>query len=263
MPIVTLTSDFGIRDSYVGAMKGALLEIDDALTLVDITHEVAPQDIAAGSHILRHGTPTFPLSTVHLAVVDPGVGGKRRAIAIDDGRHRWVGPDNGLFSHVLHLPQIRVHELTNCELHRQPVSPTFHGRDVFAPVAAHLAGGLDINMTGPAIEDPIRLPVASCHYLAGIITGRIVHIDHFGNLISNIGVRDLEQLGSLEAIKLGDASISTISSTYTDAAPGELLALIGSSGLLEIGVRDGSAARRLAVDGDMPIAIHTAETSRD
>ncbi|MBT5055739.1 MAG: SAM-dependent chlorinase/fluorinase [Gemmatimonadetes bacterium] len=261
--MVTLTSDFGIRDSYVGAMKGALLEIDDALTLVDITHEIAPQDIAAGSHTLRHGTPTFPLGTVHLAVVDPGVGGKRRAIAIDDGRHRWVGPDNGLFSHVLNLPQIRIHELTNHELHRQPVSPTFHGRDVFAPVAAHLARGLDINMTGRQIEDPIRLPMASCHFLDGTITGRIVHIDHFGNLISNVGVSELERLGRLYTIKLGDASISTISSTYTDAPPGELLALIGSSGLLEIGVRNGSAAQVLAVDRDMLLTIHATEPSDD
>ncbi len=263
MALVTLTSDFGTRDAYVGAMKGALLDVDSELILVDLSHELPAQDVRAGMLFLRHATQTFPSGTVHLAVIDPGVGSSRRGLAIDDGTHRWVGPDNGLFSHVLCRPDIRVHELSNTALRRTTVSHTFHGRDVFAPAAAHLASGLDIHHAGPAIDDPVLLPASSCRHETGTLYGEIVHVDHFGNLISNIDCEDLDLIGGVHEIALEDLTIAGIATTYADAEVEQILALIGSSGQLEISVRNGSAAQRLSLTVGAEIAVSGSKAGHD
>ena len=253
--IVTLTSDFGTRDTYVGAMKGALLSIDASLSLIDLTHHIPFQDILGGSYALRQGTDRFPPDTVHLAVVDPGVGSERRGIAIDDGRHRWVGPDNGLFSHVLRQRAARVHQLTNPDLQAKVVSPTFHGRDIFAPAAAHLATGLDVSAVGPVVDDAICLAQITSQRQGNELVGSVLHVDHFGNLITSVTTQDVQALGAVAQIVIGRTTITGLSVTYTDADPGQPMGLIGSGGHLEVSVRGGHAARELDVGVGATVTI--------
>ena len=154
---VTLTTDFGTGDPYVGAIKGVLLSTSPQIQLIDLSHDVPPQDILAGAYLLQHAAVEFPAGTVHLAVVDPGVGSARRALVVDAGGYHWVGPDNGLFSFALGLPGARAFEITHPDLQRDRLSATFHGRDLFAPTAARLAAGFCVVNVGPAIDDPVRL----------------------------------------------------------------------------------------------------------
>ncbi|MBT3345261.1 MAG: SAM-dependent chlorinase/fluorinase [Gemmatimonadetes bacterium] len=254
MPIVTLTTDFGTRDPYVGAMKGAMLSIVADLQFIDISHDIAPQDVLDGSYVLRHAAGCFPPGTVHLAVVDPGVGSERRALVVDDGRHRWVGPDNGLFTHVLSRPGTRAFEITHPELIQQMVSATFHGRDLFAPAAAHFAAGFEISQAGPRVADAICLPQIVCERTADSLIGHVVHVDHFGNLVTNIGADDLTGV-VISGVTAGQARVSGLSSTYADVAPGRPLALIGSGGLLELSIRDGNAAQRYKLGRGAEVSV--------
>ena len=192
-PIVTLTTDFGGGDYYVGAMKGVILGIAPEAQLVDISHQIPPQDVLAAAFVLRHAAREFPPGTVHLAVVDPGVGTRRRPLALQSSGHLWVGPDNGLFSFVLDRADSRVHEIVRPDLGRPDPSSTFHGRDLFAPLAAHLCRGLDLADIGPPVADPVRLDESAPCKSADRIAGHIVHIDGFGNLVSNIAAAILRR----------------------------------------------------------------------
>ena len=248
MRIITLTTDFGTQDYYVGAMKGVVLAIDPRVHLVDLTHELPAQDVLAAAFVLRHAARPFPSDTIHLAVVDPGVGSARRPLVVFDQRHYWVGPDNGLFSFALEASHCEVYVIENAALTGGQVSRTFHGRDIFAPVAAHLAAGVPLDEVGPAVEDPVRLEDVRPKCGEDGVEGRVIHVDRFGNLITNIAAEMVEHRGGEIGVQLGaDVVIEKVSQTYADVKWGAVLALVGSAGLLEISVNGGSAAESLGV----------------
>jgi S-adenosylmethionine hydrolase len=244
-PLITLTTDFGLSDSYVAAMKAVLIRRCPEARLIDVTHQIPPQDVLCGSITLERAVDGFPPDTVHLAVVDPGVGTERRMHVVDINRQRIVCPDNGLitWSWRLHGGG-QAHEIT-WRPAKLP-SSTFHGRDIFAPVAAMLACGEPIESLARPIDDPVLLDVAPAESAAD--RGRIIHIDHFGNATTNIGhelLRDQDQAAQARVIRVKGRRVGKLRRTYWDVPPGKPLALIGSSGLLEIAVRDGSAAAEL------------------
>ena len=248
MIIVTLTTDFGTADGYVGAMKGLILSLAPQVTLVDISHSVPPQDVHHGARLLATAAPHFPDGTVHVAVVDPGVGSTRRGIALKTPHATFIGPDNGLFTPFLR-EQIACVALTNPATLRHPVSATFHGRDIFVPVAAHVVNGLPFDDLGPPIRDPVLLPLPQTQRLStGGLRGAVVYVDHFGNLVTNLGP-SLGEGTSVKDIRIVVGGIVLdLCRTYADVPPDELVALVGSDGYLEIAVRDGSAAERLGLD---------------
>lgn len=255
--IITLLTDFGTRDTYVGAMRGVILGITPQARLVDLTHEVPPQDVFAGAMLLANAVDTFPRETVHLAVVDPGVGSSRDPIVAVTERGMLVGPDNGLLEPAarrLGLVEVRV--LDRPEWFRAPVSRTFHGRDVFAPVAAHLAAGVTPDRVGSpkAALCPLALPVLSRE--TGRICGEVIHVDHFGNLVTNIPAAALDDFPVAGlSVRVFDVSITALSLAYTAAPAGSLLAIIGSWGTLEIALRDGSAAKRLSAGRGTDVTV--------
>lgn len=244
--VITLTTDFGLRDRYVGVMKGVILSINPACAIVDITHAVAPRDIAAGAFALESACPYFPAGAIHVGVVDPGVGSSRRALVVETDRCFFVGPDNGLFSFALSAPGLKsVFELTSPEFFLPEVSATFHGRDIFAPVAAHLSTGVRPEQMGRSIDDPVMLPQAAPVMRgAGVLEGCIVHIDRFGNLITNVArdmLKGFVQEAEIRAAVKGCA-VTKIRATYAAAQEGEPFCIIGSSGRLEVSVKNSSAA---------------------
>jgi S-adenosylmethionine hydrolase len=247
MAIITLTTDFGTADGYVGAMKGVILSLAPNAAIIDISHDVLPQDVRHGARLLATAVPHFPAGAVHVAVVDPGVGGARRGIALRTSLGTFVGPDNGLFTPFLRA-RVACVALTNPATHRHPVSATFHGRDVFAPVAAHLINGFPLAGLGPAVDDPIALfePVP-IRLPDGQLRAEIVHVDRFGNLVTNVGPLEWAELDP-DAIRVVVGGVSlAVHRFYGAVAPGAILALVGSSGHLEIAVREGSAAERLGL----------------
>lgn len=254
-PIVALLTDFGTGDYYVGALKGAVLAACREATLVDITHDVPPHAVEEGAFLLEAAYRTFPGGTVFVAVVDPGVGSARRGLALEIPGYRFVGPDNGLFSRLLRAePGARLHETTNRGLFRAEVSPTFHGRDVFAPVAGLLAGGLPLENVGPAVDDPLILPLEQSRQLsAGEWESQIVHVARFGNLVTALPAEViqalLESTGGDAAGILVDAGAARLplAHTYADVAEGEGCALLGSTGRLELAVNQGSAAKEFGL----------------
>lgn len=246
--IVALLTDFGTRDHYVGAMKGAVLSVCPAATLVDLTHDIAPQDILAGALELAAACRFFPAGTVFVAVVDPGVGSGRRAIAADAGGYRFVGPDNGLLSVALQsLAPAQVVALQEPKFARPVISRTFEGRDRFAPAAGWLARGTDLLAFGPPLGDPVTLAVPIANVGANGIEGEVLRIDRFGNLITNITGDALDRLGATHAVLQVGGQRAALVGTYAEAPPNALCALIGSSGLVEMAVNGGSAAARLQV----------------
>ncbi len=253
-PVITLTSDFGTAEPYVGVMKGVILSRCPQVTLVDLTHGVSPQDVAAGAYLLQTGYGWFAPGTIHLAVVDPGVGADRRAIAAEAGGHRFVAPDNGLLSLILdEAESVRVVQVQAGELFCKPVSSTFHGRDVFAPVAAALARGFELSELGPTIDDWVRLELPSVEQREdGSLSGHVIHIDRFGNLVTDLRG---ERLPMLAAVEIAGRKIERLGRSYAQAEPGELLAVIGSTGRLEISVNRGSAAARLGAKVGTPVNV--------
>lgn len=250
MGVVTLLTDFGLADAYVGAMKGVMLGIAPGAGLVDISHQVPPQDVAAGAFLLSSAYRFFPPGTVHLAVVDPGVGSARRGIVVETAEYRFVGPDNGLFSPVYEAGDVRqVVEIRNPDLCRSEVSATFHGRDVFAPAAAHLCRGTPVGAFGPPVPDPVRLDLWSARTGAGEIAGRIVHVDHFGNGVTNLSRGRVEAAaeGRRVRVRVGGHTFDRLCRTYADVPAGKALALYGSQDTLEVSVNGGSAADALGI----------------
>ncbi len=245
---ITLLTDFGPADPYVAAMKGVALGVNPEVLLVDISHEVAPHDIVGAAYLLAWSFAYFPPRTVHVAVVDPGVGSERRILAAEIHGQFLMAPDNGLLSVALkQSPPTRLISVTNSAYFRHPVSMTFHGRDIFAPVAAHLSLGVDLGQMGRPVHDPILLDEAQPHGVGGALEGTVVHVDRFGNLVTNISRRDIETLDPTGQaplrLEIADSVISGVKRTYAEVGIGKLLAVVGSSGLLEI-----SANRRSAAD---------------
>ncbi len=247
--VLTLLSDFGDRDEYVGVMKGVIAQINASTRVIDITHQIPPQNIAAGRFCLMNAYPYFPQGTVHVAVVDPGVGGKRRAIAVELTSGFLVAPDNGLLSGVLSQHNvIAAIELTNQNYwYTSTPSSTFHGRDIFAPVGAHLANGVAIQELGTEINPAtlVKLELAECTYQSDSILGSIQYIDHFGNLVTNIPGSSVGDKSWY--VQVGDQNISN-SQTYADGKIGEVIALIGSHNWVEIAVNSGNAQLQLQME---------------
>ncbi|HYJ90878.1 MAG TPA: SAM-dependent chlorinase/fluorinase [Pyrinomonadaceae bacterium] len=241
MPIALLT-DFGTRDHYVAAMKGAILSINPQAVIVDITHEIRPQNIRSAAFTLLACYKEFPAGTIFVVVVDPGVGSDRRCIAASSDGYYFVGPDNGVLSPALD-ENAKVVELDNHEYFAKRVSPTFHGRDVFAPIAAHLSNGIKLEELGSEINDPIFFEFPTAYINSdGTITAEIIHVDRFGNLISNLKEPDLPKKFEVE---VGARQINKHCKFFAESEPGELVSIVGSSGFLEIVVNQGSAQKLL------------------
>lgn len=260
--IVTLLTDFGMADHYVAAMKGVVLARAPGASLVDVTHEVPPQDVATAAFTLLAVYRAFPPGTVHVAVVDPGVGSARRAIAVAAAEQLFVGPDNGVFSYVLDRePGARVFHLTDERAFRHPVSTTFHGRDVFAAVAGALAAGAVPEALGTEVSDPVRLePIGVRRRDDGEVEGAVVHVDRFGNCVTSLAPDDLPA-GALEGgfrLRAGGGEVRTLRRHYAGAPPGEPFAIWGSAGYLELSVDGASAADRLEVRRGDPVVLHPA-----
>jgi S-adenosylmethionine hydrolase len=275
MTILTLLTDFGTEDEYVGVMKGIILSIAPDVRLVDLSHQVPPQDIRRAAFLLMNAVPYFPPDTVHLAVVDPGVGTERRPVAVRTPAGTFVGPDNGLFSWVLAgVPEWTAVEIREPAYQLPLVSSTFHGRDIFAPVAAHLAAGVPLEKLGPRVEDPVWLPPPRLEISDFVAEGEVLYADRFGNLVTSIGYlqrsedtpwrwrppsgpRRFWRLFSAgdAGVVVGNVQLRGIRRTYGEAAVGELLALVGSSGFLEIAVRQGSAAAALGAVPGTPVTL--------
>lgn len=257
-PIVALVTDFGTRDAYVGAMKGVILSLHADVTLVDLSHDVPAHDIRHGARLLADAAPYFPDGTIFVAVVDPGVGTSRRALAIDTGRQRFVGPDNGLLWLVLDAaPTSTVVELSAPQYQRPAPSRTFEGRDRFAPAAAHLARGVAVDALGPRVVDPVRLDWPAPAVAAAAIVGVVDAVDHFGNLVTNIPRAALDGLCAAGpvTITLAERVVPRLVATYAEVAVGEACALVGSTERLEIAVHGGRADTHFAAGPGTPVAV--------
>ena len=266
-PVITLTTDFGLQDPYAGLMKGVILRINPNAEIVDVTHGVTPQNILQGSFLLQHGIRYFPKDAIHVAVVDPGVGTNRRAVLLDTPEGRFLAPDNGLLTHVLlHglgrtsmdggpvvLPDgWRAYHLTNAEYWLHPLSHTFHGRDIFAPVAAHLSTRVAPSDLGDEVDSLYCLPISKPHWRNDVLRGSVVHVDRFGNLVTDIPAALLTTDDSVR-IEVGDTTVDVLSGSYAEA--GGLLAIIGSFDTLEIAVKNGSAAVELGLGPTAPVTV--------
>ena len=260
--IIALLTDFGTTDPYVAAMKGAALSVNPDAQLIDISHHIAPQDVAEAGYVLAASWAYYPAGTVFAAVVDPGVGSGRRILAAEVDGRVLLAPDNGLLTMVLDVsPPTRLVAVTNEAYFRQPVSATFHGRDIFAPVAAHLTLGVPLDDLGPVADGYERLEAAAARLSRLAIDGEVVHVDRFGNLVTSIPAADLGGWEDRLRIHLSaDRHLDRLCRTYADVPPGEPLALIGSADLLEISVNGGSAAHLLGLDRRAPIAVELRES---
>jgi S-adenosylmethionine hydrolase len=243
--MITLTTDFGLKDPYVAEMKGVILSLNPNAVIIDITHEVAKFDVREAAFTLASAARYFPLGTVHLAVVDPGVGTARRGIVVETRRGFFVGPDNGSLMLAAQQQGIKhVCELTNPKFRRTEVSCTFHGRDIFAPAAAHLDLGVKSLEFGPEVTDPKTPAFASVTQKEGVWTGEVLHVDGFGNLITNLQPKQTSHTQTI-ILKLADINLKLpFVKTYGDAKPQTAIALIGSHGFLEIALNQGSAAEK-------------------
>jgi S-adenosylmethionine hydrolase len=246
-PILTLTTDFGLDDHFVGAMKGVVLGICPDARIVDISHGVPPFQIAEGAYLIAQTWRYFPPRTVHLVVVDPGVGSSRRPILVEAGGQYFIGPDNGVLSMVYLRETSKVRLISNEHLYRHPVSRTFHGRDIFAPVAAHLVAGLSPANVGDAIDNYLKPEFVTPHR-AGKRTwiGQILKIDHFGNIVTNFHVDDYGDLATRNfSMELGPVTVGAFARNYAERGPGELFVILGSGGYYEVSMSQGSAAAKI------------------
>jgi S-adenosyl-L-methionine hydrolase (adenosine-forming) len=256
--VITLSTDFGRDDPYVGMIKGVILGINPKASVVDLTHSLSYHHLLQAAFVLHPAYSYFPKGTIHLTVVDPGVGGERRLIAIQGKEYFWVGPDNGLFTLVLRdQPEAGIIHLTNRDFFLKTISSTFHGRDMMAPVAAHLSLGRPLAGMGPSIVDPVLLSIPEPVIRKDRITGQVLWADHFGNLITNISQGILLPLLSHPALQVlvGSHRITKILQHYSQGLPGRLMALIGSNGHLEIACNLGSAAEKMGYQSDKGLKI--------
>jgi S-adenosylmethionine hydrolase len=254
--ILTLLTDFGRGDGYVAAMKGTALSISPTLRLVDITHEVPQQDIFRAALILKQVAHTFPVGTVHVVVVDPGVGTARRPIVVECGGHYFVGPDNGVLT-LAAVPPRQAYHITNRDLMLERLSRTFHGRDIFAPTGAHLASSAAPEDVGPAVDDIMEIPMPRPTTDKGSITGEVIYADQYGNLMININEEHLTGIDPVTmTLNVSGISIEGLKQTYGDVAIGELVFYIGSTGYLEVARREGNARHYLGAPRGAHIVLH-------
>ena len=246
-PLITLLTDFGLRDHFAGVLKGVIASIAPHTRVIDITHEVEPYCVTQARFLLGQSWPYFPHGTIHVTIVDPGVGGERRPILVEAHGHRFVGPDNGLFSDLLAAPKAKVRLISNAKLFLPAVSATFHGRDVFAPVAAHLSLGVAASRIGPLIHDAVKQAAGpAVQDSKGAWMGEIVHVDRFGNLITNLPANCLPAGGRF-VLKAATHELRKVAVSYSAIPPGEPALVAGSSGFLEIAANQDSAARLLGL----------------
>lgn len=258
--LITLTTDFGYADPFVGIMKGVILGIHAEARIVDLSHDIAPQDVRAGAMVLRHSLPYFRSGTIHVVVVDPGVGGARRPLLIESEGSYFVGPDNGVLSLALEgkAPSHIIH-LSNPLYHLTRTSTTFHGRDIFAPVAAHLSRGIPLPAFGEPITTFKRLTWPGVVKHGGDLVGEVVYVDRFGNLFTNITEHDLAELAAAHLrIQVGKIIISGLVQNYAAIKEGGFVALINSWGLLEIALYKDSAQNRTGAKIGHKVAVLTA-----
>jgi S-adenosylmethionine hydrolase len=261
-PIITLLTDFGLKDAYVASMKGVILKINPKCTLVDITHQVNPHDIQEGAFILGNAYSIFPKGTIHLAVVDPGVGGPRKPILLVTNNYFFVGPDNGLFAIALRKERvIKAVFLKNREFFLPVVSSTFHGRDLFAPVAAHLSLGLKPERLGPSLRSWSAISLPKPAMKQGKLVGEVIYIDSFGNLVSNIDQEELRRFskGRSFRIRIGRRTLMSLKKGYWEGKGDQPIALWGSGGFLEISIREGNAQHSLKVNKGAHVVVRRVE----
>jgi S-adenosyl-L-methionine hydrolase (adenosine-forming) len=249
--IITLTTDFGLSDPFVGIMKGVILAISPNAQLVDISHDISSYNIAEAIFVVESMYRYFPRGTVHIVVIDPGVGSSRRPLAAAARGHLFVAPDNGVLSTVL---ETEAYHIKNDRLFLNSVSQTFHGRDIFAPVAAHLAGGTPIDLVGPRIRDFVRKPFPTPRHIGGKIIGSVLWIDKFGNVITNVRRSDLS---TNFTIRVGGLPIERLCANFSEGEPGEFVAIEGSTGYIEIALNRGSAADRLQITSGAEIEVES------
>ncbi|HEX3051251.1 MAG TPA: SAM-dependent chlorinase/fluorinase [Aggregatilineaceae bacterium] len=273
-PIITLLTDFGLSDAYVGTMKGVILSSCPHVHLIDLTHAIQPQNIRQAAYVLLTAFRHFPPHTVFLVVVDPGVGTERAPIAVSTNYGIYVAPNNGVLSYILpHVQVLHTALIQNPDYLPPSSSHTFHGRDIFSPAAAHLANGVPISELGPAVPELVKLSDPQLDIHPNRIVGQVLHIDHFGNIITSIGILTWQSTGSLQLspqfgshepveisastsrVRIGTELIHSIRPTYGTVEPGSRVVLVGSSGQLEIGINQGHAARSLDVKLDDPVTL--------
>jgi S-adenosyl-L-methionine hydrolase (adenosine-forming) len=249
-PIITLTTDYGTSDHLVGVLKGVILSINPEVNIIDITHRVLAHDVLDGALTIGQAYKFFPPKTIHLVVVDPGVGTPRRPVLVAGDQHYFVAPDNGVLSSVYDQSEaLYVWNITSEHYFRNPVSNTFHGRDIFAPVAAWLSKSWQSSSFGDPITDFVRFALPKPKTVGNVVKGAVLRVDHFGNLITNITAEDVPALVAADGkftIRLGNGQVSKVVQTFAQGAQGEIVGIIGSSGFLEISVNKGNAARTLA-----------------
>jgi S-adenosylmethionine hydrolase len=258
-PIITLTTDYGTNDHLVGVLKGVILSINPEVNIVDITHSILAHDILDGALTLSQAYKFFPSKTIHLVVVDPGVGTARRPILVAGDTHYFVAPDNGVLSAIYDQSEsLYVWDITSEHYFRQPVSNTFHGRDIFAPVAAWLSKSWQTASFGDAITDFVRFAIPKPKVSGNTTKGIVLRVDNFGNLITNLTVEDVPALIAPDAkftIRVGNAAVTKIVPTFAQGAAGETFAIIGSSGYIEICVNKGSAARTVGAGRGAEVTV--------
>lgn len=262
-PIITLLTDFGTSDHYVAAMKGVILGICPDAELIDITHDITPYAIAEGAYTLAQAWRCFPKGTTHLAVVDPGVGSKRRAILAECDSHRFVAPDNGLLSLSLRdFPSATIREISEPRFFRDTVSRTFHGRDIFAPVSAHLARGTAPKRFGNVIKNTIRQDFSPVlQQKSGNWGASILKIDRFGNVITNLESEKFSHVSTGRfRIQIGRRIVNTFHHAYAEARPGQIFVVFGSSGFIELSANQADAAKMLGVKAGFPITLRLLGT---
>jgi S-adenosyl-L-methionine hydrolase (adenosine-forming) len=262
MAVITLTTDFGLASPYVAAMKGVILSINPAVTLLDLSHTIPPQDLRHAAYFLATAVPYFPPRTIHVCVVDPGVGSARAALCIEANGQRLVGPDNGVFTLLVGksaTPPV-ARRLADSRYWKASVSSTFHGRDIFSPVAAHLSLGVDPAAFGPVLPDPVLLAPRSAVTFEDGWRGEVQFVDDFGNLITNIPACKLKVLPMEVSVAGLPPTVMRWVRTYAEAAAGELVCLFSSDGFVEIAEVNGNAARRLGVS--VGAAVRTSSSAR-
>jgi S-adenosyl-L-methionine hydrolase (adenosine-forming) len=258
-PIITLTTDYGTSDHLVGVLKGVILSINPEVNIIDITHRVIAHDVLDGALTIGHAYKYFPPKTIHLVVVDPGVGTPRRPVLVAGDQHYFVAPDNGVLSSVYDQTEaLYVWNITAEHYFRNPVSNTFHGRDIFAPVAAWLTKSWQTASFGDQITDFVRFAIPKAKVAGNSVKGAVLRIDHFGNLITNITAEDVPALVAADGkftVRVGNGAVSKVVQTFSQGASGEPVGIIGSSGFLEISINKGNAARTLAAARGAEVTI--------
>lgn len=259
MSVITLMTDFGIRDGNVGVMKGVIWGIAPAAQIADLSHQIGPQNVREAALILGRSAPYFPPDSVHVVVVDPGVGTTRRPIAARIGDQRFVGPDNGVLTDLLDRAAasgwpVKIVHLDKPKYWLEDISHVFHGRDIFSPVGAHLAAGAKLEQVGTPIDDPVRIDIPRPQKTEQGYLGQIIHIDHFGNIATNLSREHLMGVDKLK-VKLRDQTVEGLYETFGQLPPGSLMVLYGSTGRLIVSEVNGSAARALGAEVDDPVEV--------